>query len=228
MNTSQQIEKVSAALAGAFADLHNVAADAVNPHFRSRYTSLPALLDAVRPVLAKHGLAVVQMPISEEGRVGVETLLLHASGQYLSSRVTVTPQKADPQGAGSAITYCRRYALAACLGIGQDDDDGNAASRAPAAKAAPPPARKAEPAPASERPQNGTISEAQGKRLWAIAASRAQALEAVSRDEIVRDVLGRRGIEHTKEIPREAYDRIIAEVEKWEPPVATAPEEAPF
>lgn len=218
MDSSEQIEKVSAALAGAFADLHNVAADAVNPHFRSRYTSLPALLDAVRPVLAKHGLAVVQMPVSEEGRVGVETLLLHSSGQYLSSRVTVTPQKADPQGAGSAITYCRRYALAACLGIGQDDDDGNAASKAPAAKPAQP-QRAAEQPPAA-RPQNGTISEAQGKRLWAIAASRAQALEAVSRDEIVRDVLGRRGIEHTKEIPRDAYDRIVAEVEKWEPPVA--------
>jgi len=202
MDSSENVEKVSAALVAALADARNVALDAVNPHFRSRYASLPAMLDAVRPILAKHGLAAVQLAVSEpDGRVGVETILLHASGQYLASRILVMPTKGDPQGAGSALTYCRRYALAAALGI-------------PAA-----PAEQRQPQPPATRPQNGVISEAQGKRLWALAGERARAVPGVDRTEIVRDVLARRGIAHTNEVPRDAYERICAEVEKWEPPV---------
>src|SRR5574340_1178249 len=182
MDRSEQIEEVSAALVGACGELHNVAKDAENPYFSSRYASLPAILDAVRPVLAKHGLSVIQLPRNhpESSAVGVETILLHASGQYLSQTILVRPAKDDPQGVGSAITYCRRYALAAALGIGQEDDDGNAASvphpeplrPAPAA----PPARRPEPQrsaahlqqqpardPVPDRLQNGAINEAQAK-----------------------------------------------------------------
>lgn len=70
--------------------------------------------------------------------------------------------------------------------------------------------------------QNGYATEKQAKRLWAIAATRAGELEAVSREEIVRDVLGRRGIESSKAIPLDAYDRIVQDVETWEPPVGDA------
>jgi len=220
MDSSENVEKVSAALVAALADARNVALDAVNPHFRSRYASLPAMLDAVRPILAKHGLAAVQLAVSEpDGRVGVETILLHASGQYLASRILVMPTKGDPQGAGSALTYCRRYALAAALGIaGDEDDDGNAASRKPTQRPAAP-AEQRQPQPPATRPQNGVISEAQGERVWGLAGERARAVPGVDRTEIVRDVLARRGIAHTNEVPRDAYERICAEVEKWEPPV---------
>lgn len=131
MRTSDSIQKVSKALVAAQAELDNVTTDAVNPHFRSRYASLPTIIDMVRPVLAKHGLALVQMPLSDDGCVGVETIVLHDSGEYLSDKLMVRPSKADPQGAGSAITYCRRYALAAFMNLGQEDDDGNESSRAP-------------------------------------------------------------------------------------------------
>lgn len=162
MDSSEQVEKVSAALVLAVGEMQNATFDARNPHFGSRYTSLPALLDLVRPILAKHGLAAVQLATSAEGgRVGVETILLHASGQYLSSVIAVTPQKQDPQGAGSAITYCRRYALAAALGIGsEEDDDGNEASK---------PARQAKPAaakPAAKALQTGTGLDDAWPPVW--------------------------------------------------------------
>lgn len=149
MERSDSVAKVAAALVGAQGELENVAKDAENPHFRNRYASLPAILDAVRPVLAKHGLAVIQFPTNtDDGRVGVETTILHASGEYLTHDFAVRLTKDDAQGAGSALTYCRRYSLAAVLAIGQDDDDGNAAAepqRAPAKRAAPTP--KAAPLP---------------------------------------------------------------------------------
>lgn len=235
MNRSESVAKVSAALVLACGELENVVAEKVNPHFRSKYASLPAMLDAVRPVLAKHGLAVVQLATSESEapyRIGVETILLHSSGEYLGHTILVSPQKADPQGAGSALTYCRRYALAAALGIGQEDDDGNHASARPAAprrKEPEPPREEEAPAPKDARFTNGVITDAQGKRLWALAAERAKALDGVSRTDIVRDVLFRRGIEHTAEVPKAAYEAICAEVSAWDVPTGTADAEGePF
>src|SRR5262245_28008968 len=119
MEMSDSIAKVSAALVKAVGELENVVADANNPHFKSKYASLPALLDVVRPVLAKNGLALIQTPISyDTGRIGIETMVLHSSGEWISNEFLVSPSKNDPQGAGAAVTYCRRYALVSILGIG--------------------------------------------------------------------------------------------------------------
>jgi hypothetical protein len=127
--------KLAAAIVKVQAALENVTKDAVNPHFKSHYASLPHILDTVRPVLAAHGLAIVQWPCtSDDGRIGIRTTILHESGEQMEHVFTVRPSKDDPQGAGSAISYCRRYALAAVLNIGQDDDDGEAASVRPPAR----------------------------------------------------------------------------------------------
>lgn len=101
-----------------------------NPFFKSKYAGLPSVLEVVLPILHQNGLLVSQSPISEEDRVGIRTQIIHAeSGEKLESDFVMTLAKNDPQGAGSAITYARRYALVAMLGLNVDeDDDGNSAS----------------------------------------------------------------------------------------------------
>lgn len=145
------------ALVAAQAEMPAVPRDGTNPHFKNRYVTLDALLAKVRPVLNKHGLAVAQFPSADsEGRPTLVTLLVHESGDRLEYTAPLLLPKADPQGQGSAITYMRRYALAACLGISdQDDDDGNASSsgREPRGTNAPSPAPQTNGSPdAGSRP----------------------------------------------------------------------------
>lgn len=103
--------------------------DATNPAFKSKYADLAAVWEAVRGPLAEHGFGVIQAPQFEGDTMFLETTLLHASGEIMISRYPLRPVKQDPQGFGSAITYAKRYALSAMLGVVADeDDDGNAAS----------------------------------------------------------------------------------------------------
>lgn len=109
----------------------------LNPFFKSKYAGLPSVLEAVTPTLAEHDLVVVQSPISEGDRIGVETTIYHVSGESITSKFTMNLAKNDPQGAGSAITYARRYSLVSMLGLNvDDDDDGNVASNKSTAKVA--------------------------------------------------------------------------------------------
>lgn len=101
--------------------------DAVNPHFKSRYVTLQAVIDAVLPALHANGFALVQATSVEDGKTILRTTLAHVSGESVCSFYPVHPVKADPQGEGSALTYARRYALMALCGIAPEDDDGNAA-----------------------------------------------------------------------------------------------------
>ena len=125
---SDSIKELATALAKTQGKLEHAAKSSTNPHFNSRYADLAELLNAVRPALSKHGLSVTQHPAYEDGIVSVETLLMHTSGEWISSTLSSPVFKADAQGIGSATTYCRRYSLAAIIGISQADDDGNAAS----------------------------------------------------------------------------------------------------
>jgi hypothetical protein len=143
MNKSETISTLAAALCAAQSQIRGAAKDASNPVFRSKYATLASVWDAAREPLTSNGLSVVQVPEqSEVGTCTLTTILLHTSGEWLSSTmsVPVLPQVVvkgqDPQqtaqGYGSALTYARRYALAAMVGIApEDDDDGNAASSAP-------------------------------------------------------------------------------------------------
>jgi hypothetical protein len=116
-----------AALIKAQAGFKPAVKDAVNPHFKSKYVTLQAAIDAVLPALHANGFALVQSTRLTEGRTILNTALLHTSGGKLESDYPVHPVKADPQGEGSALTYARRYALMALCGIAPEDDDGNAA-----------------------------------------------------------------------------------------------------
>lgn len=138
------------------AEVGFVAKDTQNPFFKSKYADLPAVMREAQPVLAKHGLAVSQLPsfFNADGKIydTLRTVVIHESGQEVESTMVLHPVKNDPQAHGSAITYARRYAYMAALGLVADvDDDGNAAS----AKAAP---RKA--APKKAAPTNSEAAEA--------------------------------------------------------------------
>lgn len=103
--------------------------DASNPAFKSKYADLGAVWDAVREPLTQHGFAIIQPTNFDERDMWLETIILHESGEKITGRYPLRPVKQDPQGYGSAITYAKRYALCAMLGVVADiDDDGNAAS----------------------------------------------------------------------------------------------------
>lgn len=127
MNKSESIASLAAALAKAQGEMENAGKNSVNPHFKSKYADLAEILNTVRPVLSKHGLAVTQFPAFEAGTAHVETILTHASGEWMSGTCSAPVQKSDPQGVGSALTYLRRYSLAAVCGLAQEDDDANSA-----------------------------------------------------------------------------------------------------
>lgn len=131
MILSIDIDQLSAALSAAQGELENASKNSQNPHFRSKYADLAEIINTVRPVFAKHGLAVVQSPSYAEGLVSVTTLLTHKSGQWIRDIASAPASKLDAQGVGSCVTYLRRYSLAAFAGIAQEDDDGNAASAKP-------------------------------------------------------------------------------------------------
>ena len=115
---------------GALSQMENVGANRINPAFKARYVSLDALLDAVKPVLAAHNLALIQTLETEEGKVGVSTSLLHTSGHAFSfGRLMVKADGLTAQQIGGAVTYIRRQSIQTACGISVDlDDDGHQAS----------------------------------------------------------------------------------------------------
>lgn len=151
------------AILQAQATMEGVKKAAKNPHFRSRYADLAAVIEATVPPLNEQGVAVLQLPGMDEHGVTLTTILGHgATGAYLESTSRTPVDKNNAQGVGSAITYLRRYALQAALALPAVDDDGNMASqrreRPPAARPPAPRAKtqvKAE-QPASPRPGPNT------------------------------------------------------------------------
>ena len=127
MKQSESINNLAAALVKAQAEMGGAVKDSANPFFKSKYADLTSVVRAVKEPFAKHGLAYTQFPICSDGAVGVVTRLIHESGEWLEAEYTLPMVKADPQAAGSAITYARRYALQAMAGIPTADDDAESA-----------------------------------------------------------------------------------------------------
>lgn len=124
MKTSESIKGIAAALITFHLKVENVKKDSQNPFFKSKYASLSNILDVISTPLEESGLSFSQLPTGENG---LTTILMHAeTGEYLMADYIMNPVKNDPQGKGSVITYQRRYALAAILGLNiEEDDDGN-------------------------------------------------------------------------------------------------------
>lgn len=138
MNKSESIASLAAALAKFQGEVENPKNTAVNPQFRSKYAPLDVVINTIKPILAKHGLSFVQSTGSEGENIIITTMLLHESGEWIETDPLILPayqlksggvKDFNAQGAGSGISYGRRYSLAAAIGVSsQDDDDGNAVS----------------------------------------------------------------------------------------------------
>ena len=128
MNTSEKLDKLAPALAKAQSEMSGAVKGTANDFFRSKYADLGSVWEACKEPLHNNGFSVVQSPIDRDGRIGVVTLLLHESGQFIQDEFTLGVKKQnDPQADGSSISYARRYALSAFAGIVQVDDDGERA-----------------------------------------------------------------------------------------------------
>lgn len=127
---SEEVDEIAPAFVEVQKEVKDPPRSGENPHFQSSYVTLEDLVHAVRPTLSDNGLTMIQAPGMEGGAVTVETMLLHESGQWVRSTARTPTDRNDPQGIGSAVTYLRRYSLAAMLGLAhEDDDDGTRASK---------------------------------------------------------------------------------------------------
>ena len=130
MQRSSDVDKIVPALLNAQSEMPAVTKDGTNPHFQSKYASLPSIFSACFPVLNKSDLLCIQSPgVSERGTVRLTTVLMHKSGQWIAGTLVMPTGKDTAQAVGSALTYARRYSFCAMLGIVADeDDDGNTAT----------------------------------------------------------------------------------------------------
>ena len=189
MEKSEQISDLAKALAKAQGEVTNAIKNSANPHFRSRYADLAAIWDVIREPFSRNGLAVVQTVNFADGKVGVNTMLIHESGQFLSDLLEIPVAKVDAQAIGSASTYGRRYSLQAIAGVAGEDDDGNAASGKGAA------------------PEIATISAKQASEIKAI-------LDRIGKDETA--FAAHMGVQSISEIPAINFNNAIAILKRAE------------
>lgn len=125
---TENIAELAKALSAAQGKITGALKDSANPFFKSKYADLASCWDACRGPLSENGLAVIQTPEIDDQGITLLTTLAHSSGQWIKSRLRMVPKDGSPQAAGSTLTYARRYALTAMVGIAQVDDDANEAS----------------------------------------------------------------------------------------------------
>ena len=129
MKTSETITKIAPALLKAQKNITFALMDKVNPHLKSKYADLPSVIDSIKTALNDAEIMFMQTPESmQDMHLQMTTRLIHNSGEWIESTMMMPLVKQDPQGYGSALTYARRYSLAAITGLYQDDDDGYKAS----------------------------------------------------------------------------------------------------
>ena len=131
MDKSESIKNLAIALTKAQGELQNASKSSRNPHFKSTYANLSEVLSCVKESFTPNGLSFIQAPSFADGVVYVETLVMHISGEWISSTAGSPITKQTPQGIGDAVTYLRRYSLASVSGLAQQDDDGNSNSNQP-------------------------------------------------------------------------------------------------
>jgi len=182
---TDSITELAKALSLAQAAMGPAIKDKQNPFFKSSYADLASVWEACREPLTKNGLSVTQLVNSEGATIKLTTMLIHASGEYISSELCMKAEKETPQGLGSAITYARRYALAAIVGISSDDDDAEAANANGKPKVDKP-LKKGE-----QVPQNDALTKAKADLV------KAQKLVG---DEAFFKVLGNEGLEKIDQI----------------------------
>jgi hypothetical protein len=210
MLRSDSIKNIAIALAKFQGEIRNPENTEVHPHFKCKYAPLSEVLNLVRPVLAKNGLSIFQSTeTTESGLVGVKTMLLHESGEFIESdTLLLKPDKMTPQGAGACITYGRRYSISSILGISsEDDDDANSVSgnkpqqnnRHNNNQA------KQQPKTNEEKPTYEKIDDKQRKTLFELAQKN---------QKLLMEVLNKFSYKNTKDISKADYNVLCSEVMK--------------
>lgn len=221
MKMSETLSNLGKALAGFNSEVSKIAQDARNPQFRSNYVTLDALIDGTKPILQKNGLSVLQFPIScEDGKIGVKSLLLHSSGEFIEGEpLYMTPVRmikggdyvvaTDAQAAGSTISYLRRYSYQAILNLstGEDDDGETSVGRGRNSNSTD---SKADKEPKSDREERPTRTERSNREestepTQDTPVDDTQA-ENAPQEETSRG-RGRRGSEDAEEAPRRGRGR---------------------
>jgi len=131
MRTSESIAKIAPALVKAQAAMTAAAKSATNPHFKSKYSDLATVIDAVKGPLNDNGIVFIQSPANNDAGVTVTTRFQHESGEFIEDTIYLPVTTQTPQAFGSGITYAKRYGLQSMAGLPSEDDDGQAASAAP-------------------------------------------------------------------------------------------------
>ncbi|HEY5586682.1 MAG TPA: ERF family protein [Ruminiclostridium sp.] len=209
MNKSDSILKLTTALSKFQCEVKNPPNNASNPFFKSKYAPLDVVINTAKALLGKYGLSYIQMPGGNGDSVTCVTTLM-CEGEWIESDLlTLKADKVTAQGAGSAITYARRYQLTAILGLaGEEDDDGNAAEGNKKPNKTLEPSSNINTPPPINKPLIGNtdlITEGQAKRLFAISKGNAEG---------VKTVIGKHGYTSTKDIKKSDYEKIVAEVEQ--------------
>jgi len=127
---SPTVAELAKALCAVQAKLEPAVKNATNPHLKSKYADLSSCYEASRALLTANGLTVVQPGEADGGMVGVTTILLHTSGEYIGSTFAIPLPEAKAQLVGSLLTYFRRYTYQSVIGLSSEDDDGQAVSEA--------------------------------------------------------------------------------------------------
>lgn len=189
MNAVTKVEaSLASAMAAAFAEIEGATKSANNPHFKSKYADITAVIEAIKPALIKHDLYFTQHPEPSDRGVTIETWLHHAGGDSLSlGKLYVPANKQDAQGFGSALTYARRYALVTAFGVPTEDDDGNAAAKS------------------QQSAPTAAVSDSQ----WAILT---QLIETTGTD--ARKFCDAYKIDSVKALPADAFKRAEAQLRK--------------
>jgi hypothetical protein len=133
MKMSDDISEFAAAFTKAQGMIETAKRDRENTFYKSKFADLASVREAIREPLSANDLSLIQFPRTRDNGVEIETMILHKSGQYMSEVSFWPANKSDVHGLASALTYGRRQAAMAMLGVAPDDDDGNAATQAPTA-----------------------------------------------------------------------------------------------
>lgn len=202
MKTSENVKDIYAAFVKFQAEVGQPTKNAVNPFFKSRYTTLDEIIRTVQPVLGKHGLAIIQQVSSDGVSVSVVTRMIHETGQWIEAEpMTLKGDKATPQGLGSATSYARRYALSSILGIAsEDDDDANSIEGQSVAKSE----------NRGYKKTNYTVTEKQINRLYAIAASKK--IDNKTVDAAIVKQLNKKA----KDLTKKEYDMVCKAYEEMD------------
>jgi hypothetical protein len=181
MDRSESITELAKALAKAQKEIKPASKDSVNPHYKTRYADLASVWEACRGPLTDNGLSVLQLPVdTQPNYCTLMTMLLHESGEYISSTFSVKMGQETAQGYGSALTYLRRYGLAAMVGVvADDDDDGQQAAQ-------PHRAARQQPQSKANGKHESSISRHQ-KLIERIHTLRSEAAESMALDWMPND-----------------------------------------